>query len=120
MRRMPGSLPRPVFFTRAGCPPRASTHFWITEWLVVRFAADVFGVDDVLRAAVVFFAAVVVFFVAAVFFAAVVFARPSPFDFLAAAAVVFFGAACFRDRGAAATSTVERSTSFEKRLFFSS
>ena len=31
MRRMPGSLPRPVAFTRAGRPPRASTHFRISS-----------------------------------------------------------------------------------------
>src|SRR3954468_14827772 len=35
MRRRPGSLPLPVRLTRAGCPPRASTHCLMVRWLVV-------------------------------------------------------------------------------------
>src|SRR3954454_3067615 len=35
MRRMPGSLRLPVRLTRAGCPPRASTHCLMVRWLVV-------------------------------------------------------------------------------------
>jgi hypothetical protein len=31
IRRMPGSLLVPVAVTRAGCPPRASTHCWISS-----------------------------------------------------------------------------------------
>ena len=35
MRRIPGSLRDPVRFTRAGCPPRDSTHSRISPWSVV-------------------------------------------------------------------------------------
>jgi hypothetical protein len=41
MRRIPGSLPVPVAVTRAGCPPRASTHCRISSWSVVGCAVAI-------------------------------------------------------------------------------
>jgi hypothetical protein len=41
MRRMPGSLRRPVARTRAGCPPRSSTHRRISSWSVVGCAVAI-------------------------------------------------------------------------------
>jgi hypothetical protein len=45
MRRIPGSLPLPVLFTRAGFPPRASTHRWISSRSVVGCALAMFPPD---------------------------------------------------------------------------
>ena len=43
MRSTPGSLREPVRFTRAGCPPRASTHCRISSWSVVACAVAMSG-----------------------------------------------------------------------------
>ena len=41
IRRIPGSFPVPVAATRAGCPPRASTHCRISSWSVVGCAVAI-------------------------------------------------------------------------------